>query len=145
MPLGSREEQTAYQSGYMAGRRTAWLEAHGPCVKCGGWERLEVDHVDPKHKVDHRVWSWARERREAELSKCQVLCYRCHKGKTAEQFKKPIRHGTNCGYSHYACRCDPCKRAHNEYAKELKVRQAARWAAARDARMAKMKAKESAA
>jgi hypothetical protein len=52
---------------------------------------LELDHVDPALKVSHRVWSWARERREAELAKCQVLCHDCHVAKTAEGNETAVR------------------------------------------------------
>lgn len=32
-------------------------------------------------KINHRVWSWAEARREAELAKCQILCHDCHVAK----------------------------------------------------------------
>lgn len=41
-----------------------------------------MDHKDPEHKLNHRVWGWAEARREAELAKCQVLCRFCHSIKT---------------------------------------------------------------
>ena len=66
----------------MARRRAEWMTAHGPCVDCGSWDDLQVDHVDASTKVTHRVWSWAKDRREAELAKCAVRCVRCHDAKT---------------------------------------------------------------
>jgi len=39
--------------------------------------------------VTHRVWSWARERREAELAKCVVRCVACHLVKTRLRGENP--------------------------------------------------------
>jgi hypothetical protein len=91
-------------------RRTQWLKEHGPCVQCGSTKRLEVDHIDPKEKVDHKVWSWSKERREAELAKCQVLCGTCHDKKTLEQRPK-TEHGRLWMYQKYRCRCELCRAA----------------------------------
>lgn len=113
------EQRRQYQREYQLERalrlRAEWIEANGPCAKCGGSEELEVDHIDPEQKVSHRVWSWSRARREAELAKCQVLCRGCHQTKTVEQLTKPVPHGTHSGYSYHGCRCDVCKAAHAEY------------------------------
>lgn len=98
-----------YRYGYMAGRRSTWLEQNGPCRHCGSWERLEVDHVDPAQKVTHRVWSLTREVREAELAKCQVLCFRCHRAKHAAETRKPLVHGTINAYRKHRCRCEKCR------------------------------------
>lgn len=65
--------------------RNAWLAEHGPCVKCGSTERLELDHKDPATKIDHKVWTWSPTRRDVELAKCQVLCFICHRLKTNEE------------------------------------------------------------
>ena len=67
--------------------RNRWFQAHGPCVLCGSWEKLELDHIDPSTKVSHRVWSWSENRRAEELLKCQILCEACHMSKTREQLK----------------------------------------------------------
>lgn len=72
--------------------RCDWLEANGPCKQCGSWSWLEVDHIIPEDKENHAVWSWKKERRDAELAKCQVLCHDCHKIKSAIYCKK-IREG----------------------------------------------------
>ena len=63
-------------------RRDAWINANGPCQSCGGNDQLQLDHIDPATKVSHEPWLWARERRERELAKCQVLCLKCHAAKT---------------------------------------------------------------
>jgi len=79
------EQQRAFQREWLARRRQAWIDEHGPCVDCGGSDRLEVDHIDPALKVSHSVWSWSKARRDAELAKCVVRCYRCHKKKSATE------------------------------------------------------------
>jgi 5-methylcytosine-specific restriction endonuclease McrA len=66
-------------------RRREWFAKHGPCRRCGGRRYLELDHIDPATKVSHKVWQWRKERREAELAKCQVLCRVCHHFKTRDQ------------------------------------------------------------
>jgi hypothetical protein len=76
-----REYMRDYQKKWIARRRAEWFKDK-KCVKCGSTDRLEIDHIDPKTKVSHTVWSWAKTRREAELAKCQVLCYEHHLEKT---------------------------------------------------------------
>lgn len=108
-------EQRAYLRAWMAARRAEWF-AGRVCAKCGSAERLELDHVDPAQKVNHRVWSWAKDRREAELAKCQALCFRCHseKNKAARRAwllaKNLPTHGTLTAYRN-GCRCDSCRTA----------------------------------
>lgn len=58
MPYKDRETQRRYERERLARIRAAWLAAHGPCVRCGSTVDLEVDHVDPSQKLDHRLWSW---------------------------------------------------------------------------------------
>jgi hypothetical protein len=70
---------------WMAARRAAWIAENGPCVDCGSWDSPEVDHVDPSTKITHRVWSWAKARREAELAKCVVRCSPCYRKKSAAE------------------------------------------------------------
>lgn len=78
-----REYLSLYQSKWVRKRRDDWMKANGPCRMCGSDQKLELDHIDPTQKVSHRIWSWARDRFEAEASKCQVLCRDCHRRKTA--------------------------------------------------------------
>lgn len=84
MPYKNKDRQREFQRKWVSKRRQDWLLANGPCVKCGSWEELQVDHIDPSSKVDHRIWSWAAMRREIELKKCQVLCAACHLDKSME-------------------------------------------------------------
>jgi hypothetical protein len=112
MPYRDRAAQRAYQKEWCRRRREEWLKEHGPCVDCGSWENLEVDHVDPRLKISHRVWSWKRERREAELAKCVARCSSCHQEKTDRDHDCGyISHG--CPYRGYGrgCRCSECRAA----------------------------------
>lgn len=111
MPYKDAAARSAYQAGYASALRRAWLETHGPCAACGSADDLEVDHVERREKVSHRIWSWSRERREDELAKCQVLCRRCHLEKTREENARPMEHGTISGYRYRGCRCAECREA----------------------------------
>lgn len=76
-------------SGKMLARATqnraeATSAAGGRCVRCHGTERLQFDHVDPRTKTEHRIWTWGAARRQAELAKCQLLCEPCHIQKTID-------------------------------------------------------------
>lgn len=105
------EKQRQYQREWMARRRQKWIDENGPCSKCGSPDDLQVDHLDPSQKINHRVWSWSSERREAELAKCQVLCNDCHVKKTCVENTglPPYQHGTKSMYEKHGCRCDKCK------------------------------------
>lgn len=120
MAYKDKEQQRAYQREFCAKRRRDWLAANGPCRKCGSFEQLEVDHVDPETKVHHNVWSWSKARREAELAKCQVLCRQCHQRKTAEQNPRPAQHGTHSKQSK-GCNCSPCRAAHAKWSRDRRA------------------------
>jgi 5-methylcytosine-specific restriction endonuclease McrA len=81
-----REYLRKYQAKWITKRRQDWIAQNGPCAVCGSDDRLEVDHVHPEEKeIQVRaLWSMSPQnpRRIAELAKCQVLCYVCHKEKT---------------------------------------------------------------
>lgn len=123
------EKQKEYCCLRLKRRRREWVAANGPCARCGSGEELEVDHVDPSMKVDHKVWSWSQVRREAELSKCQVLCRACHKKKNIEEYamKFPQVHGTWQSYarSYNACRCELCTKAWARHEHERRVKKRA--------------------
>lgn len=84
MPYSDPEQQRAYQNSWIQRRRREWVAANGPCVDCGTWDDLQVDHADAATKVTHRVWSWSASRRLTELAKCVVRCQRCHIIKTRD-------------------------------------------------------------
>lgn len=106
-----REKKRALQRKWFAQRRQAWIDEHGPCVKCGSSERLEVDHIDPSLKTlqPSKLWSLSLSNpiRIKELDNCQVLCYVCHKQKTKQQTENSS-HGNTTMYRK-GCRCDQCK------------------------------------
>ena len=105
-----KETQKAFQKNWIAKRRTDFFKDK-LCVQCGSNENLELDHIDPKEKSSHKIWSWSAARRDAEISKCQVLCKACHLEKTLKDraIRQPLIHGLR-GYDRM-CRCDICKAA----------------------------------
>lgn len=112
------EKKREYQREWLRKRRTAWLSDNGPCAKCGSWDDLEVDHINPSEKSPllvgwngtGKMWSWSKVRLAEELSKCQVLCKTCHSEKTAFEYEIKREHGRNM-YEKYGCRCNVCKEA----------------------------------
>ena len=108
MTFKDPDEQREYQRLWRAKRRAEWF-ADKSCVKCRSVERLELDHIDRATKVSHSIWSWSQEKREAEISKCQVLCHDCHLGKTVYENTKPLEHGTINGYNVKKCKCSDCR------------------------------------
>jgi 5-methylcytosine-specific restriction endonuclease McrA len=81
MPYKDKNKQKEYQRQWIADRRSTYLKDKS-CVKCHSTNNLELDHIDESTKISSHIWSWSDKRRELELSKCQVLCYDCHKQKT---------------------------------------------------------------
>ena len=103
-------------------RRQEWLSDNGPCVSCGTWDNLEIDHIDPSTKEYeiNRIWTRTQELRDYELAKCQALCNTCHIAKSTLEQKanKPTTHGSDKYYRDHECRCDICVSA---YRQRLKV------------------------
>lgn len=65
---------------------------NNPCVQCGEIDPrvLEFDHLDPSTKL-FNISDAAKHTSkitvvQAEIDKCQVLCVKCHRIKTFEQF-----------------------------------------------------------
>lgn len=83
------QQTTEYMRLYKIRKRDAFFEGK-TCTVCGSAKRLELDHIDPMtkdpkfNKDGNGFWCWSKERREAELAKCQVLCHECHARKTRE-------------------------------------------------------------
>jgi len=121
MPYKTKELQREYQRLWMARRRQEWLEENGPCVRCGSWDNLNVDHIDRKTKIDHKVWSWAEVRRLKELNKCQVLCFTCHVEKTWTEDFIRAQCGSGSKYNN-GCRCAECRKAHTLKRREYRLR-----------------------
>lgn len=111
MPYLDKTEQREYQRKWIAGRRRAWLDRNGPCKRCGSSENLEIDHIDRRMKISHRIWSWSDSRRLEELRKCQVLCQGCHLTKSYEIGDlRRSPHGSQRKYVVWKCRCSECRR-----------------------------------
>lgn len=88
----------------MAERRASFFRGK-ICIDCGSDQDLELDHVVPADKIDHKIWSWSEVRRNEELAKCVVRCEDCHKKKTAVDVMAP--HG-RVRYEKHHCRCGIC-------------------------------------
>lgn len=95
--------------------RAQWIAELGGRCKCGSTRKLQLDHVDPKTKTMEigELWSAAIVRVREELKKCQVLCAKCHKRKTADEMRKG--HGTWGMYRNRKCRCAECRALMREY------------------------------
>jgi 5-methylcytosine-specific restriction endonuclease McrA len=107
MPYKNKEKQKEYQRKYVAERRASYF-ADKVCVECGSNKRLQLDHVDPKQKTEHRIWSWSDARRMSEIAKCQILCLSCHKKKTYSQRSRVGTHLSGAFWSR-GCRCEECR------------------------------------
>lgn len=88
MGYKDRAKKQKYQREWVRRNRQEWIAANGPCIDCGTWNNLEVDHVDATSKVSHRIWSWSKPRREIELNKCVLRCTSCHQTKTRNSDEK---------------------------------------------------------
>lgn len=118
MAWKTKEAQNAYEKERKTKRRLRWIAENGPCRICGSWDQPEVDHINRDTKLKewhHAVWGWKEEHRKRELAKCQVLCHTCHKKKSDEELRKPVKHGTHSGYNYYKCRCQQCRDAQKLY------------------------------
>lgn len=109
MPYADKAKQLKYQREWVARRRAKYLDGKA-CTRCGGLEDLMYHHRDPTVKEDHRIWSWAKVRLEAELKKCIVLCRTCH-----GFVHRTCQHGTRNMYSYHGCRCPACTEAATAY------------------------------
>jgi hypothetical protein len=105
----------AYKREWHARRRREWMEGKS-CEWCRSSERLEIDHIDPELKASNRIWSWSKPRRDAELAKCRVLCYSCHKK------RHQCGHGTRRRYSVLGCRCVECRAANTRAKRDYRER-----------------------
>lgn len=126
MPLQG-EKKKAYQREWIRKRRQAWIESQGSiCANCGETNKpFELDHIDPKTKVSHNIWSWSAERREAELAKCQLLCEDCHMDKSIQELTVEYSHGEYRMYHDKGCRCQPCTASVAPYWREYRARKKA--------------------
>ncbi len=126
--LRNRDAYNAYMRVYIGERyhkrrKDAIEKLGGKCVKCGSTENLEFDHIDRGLKTASigKIWTYKVERFWEEIAKCQLLCKSCHEDKSIVDLgftKAKGNHGTISSYRY--CRCDLCRRAHNDYVNEWK-------------------------
>lgn len=106
-------------------RKEVVTKLGGQCRQCGSEENLEVDHIDRTLKVESigKLWTYKKERLDEELKKCQLLCKECHKNKTLNDLGKNKAIGNHGTIStHRYCKCVLCKKAHNDYCAEWKIK-----------------------
>ena len=110
------EQQREYQRRWLKARRNEWIDSQGGhCNQCGSTEALEIDHINRADKACNisTIWSRAAHVREAELSKCQVLCSDCHLVKTSREWDSLAKHGTMGMYKR-GCRCVACRQVNRD-------------------------------
>jgi hypothetical protein len=124
MPYKDKAKQLECQRNWIAARRARYeSERGGCCQKCKSAVNLEFHHRVREEKISNRIWGWRKERIEAELAKCDLLCRDCHFLETAkerEYYTAP--HGTLTSYQNYKCRCKDCRRANAEYEHNRRLR-----------------------
>lgn len=97
-------EYNEYMREYMAQRyqtRLEWALAllGGKCVRCASTDQLQFDHIDPATKsftICDKLAGVAKAKLVVELAKCQLLCFECHKQKTAIEPRKAANKITVC-------------------------------------------------
>lgn len=103
-----------------ARRKKFLLMLGGRCESCGSRNNLEFDHKDPSKKEFgvSRFINSTDDFVKKEIDKCRLLCKKCHKNKTHEEWDyalPPAEHGSLWMYKHYKCRCNKCKKAMSNY------------------------------
>jgi hypothetical protein len=120
MPIKDINKRREYARRWIAKRRAEYFKDK-VCARCGSRDNLEIDHINPETKVDHKIWSWSQARRDAELMKCQVLCEKHHNDKTIAFIKMT---SSACGTSNRykdGCRCPACREATRDYMRRYRV------------------------
>lgn len=118
--MAPSEKQREYFRRWKQNIRDEFVRSRGgACERCGaepGEYGLIVDYADLSTKTQWaaKIWSMGRERREAELEKCVVLCRECHQEHTLPP------HGTLERARLWAktgkrCPCRACRDARNAY------------------------------
>lgn len=128
-----KRNRSAYQKQYQRERyrkiRKELVERlGGKCVVCGSTENLSFDHINPssKEKTISKIWCYSKEKLEEEITKCQLLCSRCHNNKTLAEKghhnhkQDGIKHGSSTAYINYKCKCEVCRKAQREAARKNK-------------------------
>ncbi len=55
------DKKRKYDREWVAKRRAKFFDDK-KCKHCGSTENLELDHINPKTKISHSIWSWREER-----------------------------------------------------------------------------------
>ncbi|BCO56150.1 hypothetical protein MINTM005_13940 [Mycobacterium intracellulare] len=103
-----------YLDRYHRRRDAAIARLGGKCAVCGTTRNLHIDHINPSEKAIEmgKMWAVAESRYLAELKRCQLLCAKHHRQKSA--LERSVDHGggvtgkRNC----YCELCGPLKRAY---------------------------------
>lgn len=91
MPYKDREKQLAYLRRYNIDYQKKRYEREkneliatlgGKCACCGTTNNLQFDHINPEEKSFAITAGLHSSRLHDEISKCQLLCKRCHLKKT---------------------------------------------------------------
>jgi hypothetical protein len=83
-PINDAGARRRYHREWIARRRAEFF-ADKACIDCGSIEQLELDRRDAAEAVNHRLWSWSADRREAELAKYDVPCSSCRRKRPAAE------------------------------------------------------------
>lgn len=88
------------------------------CESCGTTDNLEFHHFDPSTKEFNLGNSWTKawDRILAELEKCYLVCYDCHR----QEHESP--HGTWSRYTNHSCRCPECTDAMRQWDRKRKAK-----------------------
>ncbi len=108
------KQKREYQRLWIESRRKAWFDENGPCVKCGSWNDLEADHIDPSTKLYDPKYLWSlsdsNPKKILELAKLQVLCEDCHAEKSlSERFIQTDHKASGATMYRNGCRCADCR------------------------------------
>ncbi len=110
---------------YHRRRNKAIADLGGKCKQCDSTCNLEIDHIDSKSKsynIAKIMTSGSDKILIAELAKCQILCRKCHEEKSIiDAGNSRAKHGTSSMYTHYKCKCEPCRLARNADSRRWKA------------------------
>ena len=120
----------SYMSKYMKDRyrqrRKEAVELLGSsCAVCGCDKEgeLDIDHKCPMDKKydGARMTMISHDKFLDELSRCQILCKKCHAQKTTKELGRTVArdtHGTLSSYRY--CKCPLCKKAKSDWQRKYR-------------------------
>ena len=83
-----RSYHREYSKNYYHKRKNELIELlGGQCIKCGSKHDLQFDHKNPKlrkFKIG-KLLNFKKEEVFKEVKKCQLLCRKCHTGKSVKE------------------------------------------------------------